>query len=173
MTSPTERKKLRELLSTNYFKNNNEIELAFEQIETDRCYFLTGEKINLSTYQPINLSTEILWAEKLSGWEGGLVVSKDELKETDITELKKIFGFNRIKNIVSGKEKYVEVALCDENSEVLSLGIIKEIDYKKEKIVLMTPIDKNLIPEVKIIQFGSLKLTFAGEENGFIEPGYL
>jgi len=162
-TSPEERKKLRELLSKKYFRDAKEIEIEFDKIATDRCYLLTGEKIEIP---------EFLWAEKLSGWEGILVVSEKELKDNEILELKKKLAVNRIKNIVSGEEIGIEVALCDENSEVISLAVIKKIDYKNKKFILHSPIKKEDISRVRIIQFGSLRLTLTGEEAGFVEPGY-
>ncbi|MFN3966471.1 MAG: hypothetical protein ACK4JE_02075, partial [Endomicrobiia bacterium] len=105
-------------------------------------------------------------------WEGVLIVSEKQLSELELLELKKKLDISKIKNIVSGKETGMEVALCDKNSEVLSLAIVKKIDYKNKKFILYTPIKEQDLPKIKIIQFGSLKLNLNGEEAGFVEPGY-
>ncbi|RLD18884.1 MAG: hypothetical protein DRI36_00295 [Caldiserica bacterium] len=162
-TSQEARKKLREEIARKYFKNLQKITLNFDEIETDRAYLLTGKKIEIN-------DGNILHAELLSGWEGALVVSERKLDIFEIEKLKKEIGVFRIKNIVKGKEKNLVVGLLDEKRDVLGLGIIQEIDYKNGKFHILTPFNEK--DRIKIIQFGSIKLSENIEEAGFIEPGY-
>ena len=158
-TSKSERKKLRELPSTRYFKGARKIRLSLERIATDRCYFRTGKKIRVPG---------TLYAERLSSFEGTLLVTQKPLPEEKLKKLKKKLG--NIKNIVVGDEKGILVGLLDENGDTLGLGRIDKIDYKKSEIFLTTPVtDKE---KVRIIQFGSLKVSPEGKEAGFVSPGY-
>lgn len=165
-TSVDERKKLREFVYKKYFSNSKRIELEFDKIVTDRSYFLTGKKIDKYP------TTEILWAEKLSGWEGVYIVSSKVLTETEINRLKKFYNTTKIRNVSAEEFKNVVVALLDINFEVLGLGIIETIDFANQKIVVSTPITSSY-KKIKIVQFGSLKVKPTAEENGFVEPGLI
>ena len=158
-TSEGERKKLRELPSTRYFKGARKIRLPLERIATDRCYFGTGRKMKIPG---------TLYAERLSGFEGTLVVTKKPLPQEKLNELPKELG--NIRNIVAGDEKGILVGFLDENGDTLGIGRIEEIDYQKKKILLLTPVRDG--GKIRVIQFGSLRITPEGREAGFVSPGY-
>jgi polynucleotide 5'-kinase involved in rRNA processing len=67
-TSVEERKKLREFVYKKYFSNIDTLELDFDKIFTDRVYFLTGQRLNKKG--------NLLWVEKLSGFEGYMLFQK-------------------------------------------------------------------------------------------------
>jgi len=166
-TSKLEREKLRNLVSQQYFENSREIVMDFEEFETERCYFKTGKIIDTI---PQSIKKNVLYIEKFPAFEGTLVVSERRLTLDEINILNSHNFFN-IKNVIKGREKGIIVGLLNPEKEVLGLGIIKEIDYLHRKISVITPYkgDKS---NIKIIQFGSLRYTEDGRENGFIEPGY-
>jgi len=164
-TSVDERKKLREFMYMKYFKNAQTVEYEFEKIFTDRAYFLSGEEVSEKV-----LNKKIAWIEKLSSWEGLFVVGKKELTKSEIEKIKKRLNVKRI--ISTTRDNYVGIvnALLDENHEVIGFAITEKIDFDNKKIFLRTPI-YNKKERIKGIQFGSIKLKFTGEENGFVEPG--
>ncbi len=158
-TSQMERKSLRELVSTRYFKDAKIIEIPFKQVFTDRCYFLTGTPINLEG---------TLHAERLSGWEGTLVVTSGPL----IPEITKGWptDLGMIKNFISGEEKGLMVSLLDENLDAMAIGRLEGIDFLNNVFRIRAPLKPSPL-KVRGIEFGSLKLNEKGEEAGFIEPG--
>jgi len=158
-----ERKGLRETMYKKYFKGADYIEMDLDEIQTDRAYFKTGKEIKLE-------GIEYLWAERLSGLEGILVVTEEPLSEEESIMVKREAGVYNLKNILAGNEKNLVVGLLDSMGEVLSIGIIDRIDYKSREIKIFTPVkDKG---KIRTIQFGSLRLTPEGIEAGFVEPGY-
>lgn len=159
-TSQMDRKKLRELLSCRYFQNAKELEIPFSQVATDRCYLLTGKSISLEG---------ALYAEKLSGWEGTLVVTEKVLENLPSSWPQNL---GKIKNVVAGTERGLLVALLGKEQECLALGRIEKIDFKKKHFILQSPYG-GAIQNICGIQFGSLKIKPNGEEDGFIEPGVL
>ncbi|MCD6413246.1 MAG: hypothetical protein J7L54_03785 [Elusimicrobia bacterium] len=163
-TSDADRKLLREKIAAKYFRNLREISLNFSDVATDRVFLLTGERIKPKT-------VETIWAERLSGWEGILVVTEKPLTGEEVASLKKEFSVFKVKNIIKGAERNLVVGLADENKDCLGLAILSEIDYANEKFVMKTPLEN--AEGVRIIQFGSLKVTSDAKEAGFIEPGYL
>jgi polynucleotide 5'-kinase involved in rRNA processing len=91
-------------------------------------------------------------------------------KENEL--IKKIYDVRKIKNVVKNDFNGVIVSLLDETYEIVCLGIIEEVDFVNKKIYISVPKgNKNKV--VKIIQFGSLKLTLDIKEAGFVEPGLL
>lgn len=158
-TSQMDRKALRELVSRRYFKGTKEFAIPFKQVFTDRCFLKTGTKIKLNG---------ALWAEKLSGFEGTLVVTDKPITDAMKKKWPKDIGF--IRNFIAGNEKGVLTALLDENQDVLAAARLVAFDFKNEKFIVQSTYkgDKKLI---KGIQFGSLKVTKDGNEAGFIEPG--
>lgn len=166
-TSKMEREKLRNLVSQKYFENSKTLILDFDEFETERCYFKTGKIIDDI---PQDIKKNVLYIEKFPTFEGTLVVSEKRLTLDEINILNS-HNFYNIKNIIKGREKGIIAGLLNPEKEVLALGIIKEIDYLHRKLSLITPYngDKS---NIKIIQFGSLRYTEDGRENGFVEPGY-
>ena len=158
-TSQMDRKALRELVSRRYFKGAKEFSVPFKQVFTDRCFLKTGTKLSLKG---------ALWAEKLSGFEGTLVVTDKPVTDKIKKNWPKDLGF--IRNFVAGNEKGILTALLDADQNVLAVARLVAFDFEKEKFVVQSTYkgDKKLI---KGIQFGSLKITKEGNEAGFIEPG--
>lgn len=161
VTSQRDRKKLRELLSCRYFQNARQIEISFDQVYTDRCYFLTGTPLQLEG---------TLHAERLAGWEGTLVVTERPFPTNHSASWPKDLG--KVKNFVSGNEKGLLVSLLGKEQECLAVARLAEIDFKAKCFRLESPYGGPL-NAVRGIQFGSLKIKKNGEEDGFMEPGSL
>ncbi len=166
-TSVEERKKLREFVYKKYFSKIKKIEFRFEDISTDRAYFLTGQVLENKTKD-----SNILWIEQLSGFEGLYVISEKSLSEKEIEALKKVYSTKKIKNVVKDEFRNVIVGLLNKDNELICLGIVENLDFSNKKINIFYPQNIDL-RDVKIIQFGSLRLTSEAEENGFVEPGVL
>ena len=158
-----ERKGLRETMYKKYLKQADYLELDLDEIQTDRAYFKTGKEIKLECIQ-------YLWAERLSGLEGLLLVTERPLSEEESIMVKREVGIYNLKNILAGNEKNILVGLLDSTGEVLGIGIIDRIDYKARKIGIFSPVKEK--EKIRTIQFGSLRLTPEGTEAGFVEPGY-
>ncbi|GAB4279894.1 MAG: Clp1/GlmU family protein [Candidatus Rifleibacteriota bacterium] len=158
-TDQMERKALRELVSKRYFKNSKVFEVPFKQVFTDRCYFLSGTKIELEG---------TLHAEKLSGWEGTLVVTSGPLIPELTRDWPKDLGM--IRNFIAGQEKGLLIALLDKDQNMLAIGRMEEFDFLNNNFRIRSSY-KGDLDRIKGSQFGSLRINEIGEEAGFIEPG--
>ena len=158
-TSQMDRKELRELVSRRYFKDTKIFEIPFEQLFTDRCFFKTGKRIELDG---------TLWAEKLSGFEGTLVVTSGPIMPEMQSSWPKDLGM--IRNFIAGSEIGLMCALLDENQNVLAIARLEEMDFLNDKFRIRSNY-KGDLNSVKGIQFASLKITETGNEAGFLEPG--
>ncbi len=158
-TSQMDRKALREMVSRRYFNNSKVFEIPFKQVFTDRCYFLSGNKIELEG---------TLHAERLSAWEGTLVVTSGPLMPEMTKEWPKDLGMFR--NFIAGSEKGLMIALLDQQQNLLAIARLEEFDFLNNNMRIRSNY-KGDLDRIKGIQFGSLKLTENGEEAGFIEPG--
>lgn len=158
-TSQMERRSLRENVSVRYFKSSKNIEVPFKQVFTDRCYFLTGTPVSVEG---------AIHAERLSGWEGILVVTE---KAPDLAAVQKIAKeFGRTTFFVAGQEEGLMVSLLNANQECLAIARLSKLDFQKKVFRLQTPYNGSL-DQIRGIQFGSLKLAETGQEAGFLEPG--
>lgn len=63
----------------------------------------------------------------------------------------------------------VLVGLADENANTISVGLLQAIDFKQRYLFVISPI-KTISP-VKIIQFGTIRVTKDGDELGTIKAG--
>lgn len=158
-TSQMDRKALREMVSKRYFNDAKVFEIPFQQVFTDRCYFLSGTKIELEG---------TLHAERLSAWEGTMVFTSGPLMPELTKDWPKDLGM--IRNVIAGCEKGLMVALLDQQQNMLAIGRVEEFDFLKNNFRIRSAY-KGELGEIKGIQFGSLRLTENGEEAGFIEPG--
>ncbi|NCB40283.1 MAG: hypothetical protein EOM80_16105 [Erysipelotrichia bacterium] len=158
-TSQMDRKELRELVSRRYFAGAKVFEIPFRQVFTDRSYFLTGTKIELDG---------TLYAEKLSGWEGSLVVTSGPLVSDITKDWPKDLGM--IRSFIAGQEKGLMVALLDAQQNMLAVARLEEMDFLNNNFRIRSNYRGDL-GQIKGIQFGSLKITESGNEAGFIEPG--
>ncbi|MDD2998310.1 MAG: Clp1/GlmU family protein [Candidatus Riflebacteria bacterium] len=158
-TSQMDRKELRELVSRRYFAGAKVFEIPFRQVFTDRSYFLTGTKIELDG---------TLYAEKLSGWEGSLVVTSGPLVSDITKDWPKDLGM--IRSFIAGQEKGLMVALIDAQQNMLAVARLEEMDFLNNNFRIRSNYRGDL-GQIKGIQFGSLKITESGNEAGFIEPG--
>lgn len=160
-TSPSQmdRRAFREFVSKKYFVDSKVFGIPFKQVFTDRCYFLSGSKIELDG---------TLHAEKLSGWEGTLVVTSGPLMPEITKDWPKDLGIQR--NFIAGNEKGLMIALLDQDQNMLALGRLEEFDFLNDSFRIRSNY-KGDLNSIKGIQFGSLKINEVGEESGFIEPG--
>ena len=158
-TSQMDRKSLRELVSRRYFKGAKEFKIPFKQVYTDRCFFKTGTRIPLP---------DTLWAEKLSGFEGTLVITEKPLSDSFKKNWPKELG--TIRNFIAGNEKGLFIGLLNENQDLLAVGRLVAFDFNDEKFIIQSNY-KGDKKNIKGIQFGSLKMTKEGNEAGFLEPG--
>ncbi|MBN1899046.1 MAG: hypothetical protein JW827_09730 [Spirochaetes bacterium] len=165
-TSKGDRDSLRNLSSQKFFTNSKEFVLSFNEFETERCFFKTGTRSNAI---PQKVKENVIYLETFPSFEGCLVVSEKRLNAQQVNILN-THHYTMIKNILRGDERGMILGLLDEGKNVLSLGILKAIDFKKEKIKIISPFQGN-ISRIKIIQFGSIRYTEEGKENGFVEPG--
>lgn len=65
----------------------------------------------------------------------------------------------------------VLTGLADESGNVLNVGLLQAIDFKHKYLFVLSPI-KTISP-VRIVQFGSIRVTKEGEELGTLRPGDL
>ncbi|MFP4687291.1 MAG: Clp1/GlmU family protein [bacterium] len=160
-TPPSERKGLRERSMKNYLKDASLKTIDLEEFGLERTYFGSGRELDLEI-------PGILHAEKLSAWEGVLVVANGELSAEAREALS---DYGQIRLIKPGGEKGVLIGFTSEHDVCLGLGVIESIDYKNKVMKVHTPLEN---PEEAFrIQFGSLRYKPNGNENGFIEPGML
>lgn len=162
-TPPEVRKGLREEVSRAYFAGAKTVRVR--GFATQGAYYGTGTPVAV----PRGVAKYVRYAEKLSGWEGHLVVHKDPLPPSARREVAAAFP-GRIVRVPEGFEAGVVVGLADSNGDGLGEGVLLALDWKRRVATIRTPVPAD---KIRILQFGSLRLTPDGEEDGFVAPGSL
>ncbi|PIU46862.1 MAG: hypothetical protein COS94_08975 [Candidatus Hydrogenedentes bacterium CG07_land_8_20_14_0_80_42_17] len=163
-TSPDVRKSLREEVSRAYMSKAKLIEIS--SFATMGAYYGTGKSVE----RPKGIGKEVVHIEKLSAWEGHLVVHK-----SDISGEAKA----KVMAALPGKIFWVPchhavgalVGLLNQNGDCMGLGVIQMLKWEKRIAEVWTPIPHQSLKNVSIIQFGSIRLTNDGFEAGFLPPG--
>jgi len=158
--NPNERAELRTLLLGKYFENSKSAVLNLHKVKFERTYIKTGVPLN-----PIQFGNHVVYAEKVP--EGTILVAKRRFSREELNELMVKHG--SVKVIKKGFEQNVIVGLASDDNEVLGLGIVEKIDFPKAQMVVRTPVVD--LENVKVVQFGSMKVTPEGKEIGTVKPG--
>lgn len=160
-TPPDERKKLREKVSMAYMAGAKLV--TVRKFATEGVFYGTGSAERFFEDVP-----GLVHAERLSGWEGWLLITKLPLANAgDLMQRHKV----RIQNAVAGVEREAMVALLDVRGDCLGLGSVESIDFARRTAKIWTPVKKT--GAIHTLQFSSLRLTREGAEAGFMTPGIL
>lgn len=100
---------------------------------------------------------------------GIFIVSERPCSMSNRKELEEQFKTANIMAVTGKTFQNVLVGLADENANTINVGLLQAIDFKHRYIFVISPI-KTVSP-VRIIQFGSIRVTKEGEELGAIKPG--
>ena len=143
-----ERRKRRETAFANYFEDHNEVDLDIEQLLFQRSLLFSGKRIERENSVYSEITSE------------GVISVIDKPPEFS--------GYQ--KNLVVGFEKNLLCGLGNWRNHCIGLGIIKEIDFARQKIHLVTPVEKE---KIKLIQPGDIYIEPGGREIGRKRPGGL
>lgn len=162
-TDQFQRKSLREKASVKYFADAEEIVLPFARITTERCYFLSGTAL-----EPLRDFPEIIWMERLSGYEGLLLVTKGDLRD-EVAQVVSMKHSGPVRHFRLGEERGLLVGLTDEEGQCLGLGIIRQFNFHHRTITVTTPVRNS--EAIRALQLGSVRCTPDGYEAGFVPFG--
>lgn len=101
--------------------------------------------------------------------QGIYIVSERPCSMRNRKELEEQFKTASIIAVTGSTFQNVLVGLADENANTINVGLLQAIDFKHRYLFVISPI-KTVSP-VRIVQFGSVRVTKEGEELGLIRPG--
>lgn len=100
---------------------------------------------------------------------GIYIVSERPCSMRNRKELEEQFKTENIIAVTASAFQNVLVGLADENANTMNVGLLQAIDFKHRYLFVISPI-KTVSP-VRIVQFGSIRVTREGVELGLIRPG--
>ncbi len=152
--SKEERANLRNKRFESYFKNSSEFELHFSKIITVNTPFLSGQKLpnsRLDKYEK-ELDEIVLYGELTN--QGLPLIVSDRISRDRIFSRKR----DDMIQITLDNFKNILVGLIDEKDDLLGLGIIEDMDFKKECMRIKTPIPIDSVKKVKSIKFSEFHI---------------
>lgn len=152
-----------------YFLNARERQLSFKSLATTGTWLYTGEPLEprYLRFAEKALGTSVYHGETID--RGVYLVTQGEVDKQGIGQLQEEFRTRTIVTAPSSRYLNLLTGLLDSHLEVLSLAIIRTIDFRSGTISLVTPL-RSLSP-ARSIEFGTLKLRPDGVQVGRLRPG--
>ncbi|ACX73058.1 GTPase or GTP-binding protein-like protein [Methanocaldococcus vulcanius M7] len=155
--SREERRKIRLEKWREYFKDSRSYEIKI-------TINLTGSKV----FQGKEISEEEKYLmEALFKWKvfyGSKCEGKYTVVKRDLEEIPRKIDKNVLYYLEPEKFEDIIVGLIDERGFCIDIGILKEIDFENKVLKIISPIDEELLKDVKEIRIGRLKIVEDGDE---------
>ena len=145
--------------------------IRLEDIVCWNTWFTTGRPLKWQYIKFIedSLRCRVLHAE-ITG-TGLFIISERLCASRGHAEVEQEFKTSNINIVTADIFRNLLVGLADENGTTLNVGLIQAIDFKQRFMFLLSPI-KTVSP-VRVVQFGSIRVTREGEQIGTIKQGEL
>ncbi len=112
------------------------------------------------------LKCRVLHAE-ITG-NGVFIVSQKLCSQAGLNLLEEEFRTKEITVTTGETFKDLLVGLADENGSTINVGLVQSIDFKERFMFVLSPI-KTISP-IRVVQFGSMRVTRDGKELGSLSP---
>lgn len=154
-----------------YFRDGRTHRLPLETLATSGTWLRTGNPLEpkYMKFAEKALGVPVVHGETVD--RGVYLVTAKDYNVDGVGELQEQFRTKSIVVVPASRYLYLLTALLDSRLEVLSLAIIREIDFRAQTVSVYTPL-KSVAP-VRSIRFGVLKLRPDGTEIGRLRPGEL
>jgi polynucleotide 5'-hydroxyl-kinase GRC3/NOL9 len=154
-----------------YFEGSETHTISLENVATAGTWLRTGDPLEprYLKFAENELKMPILYGEML---DSGVYLVAGDAEMPDPRGVDQIREQFRVKHVIivpASRYLHLVVALVDSRLEVLSLGVIREIDFRALTANVSTPL-RSFAP-VKSIRFGVLKLRPDWSEIGRLRPG--
>ncbi|MDH7481592.1 MAG: Clp1/GlmU family protein [Armatimonadota bacterium] len=152
-----------------YFREGQTYELNLESVGTFGTWLSAGQVLEPKylKFASAALGVDVLHGEMV-GRTVYLVTERDYNKK-GIEEIQEVFATNSVVVTTASKFTNLIVGLSDKHLELLGLGIVTSIDFKRAMMRIFTPLRS--ISPICAVRFGVIKLRTDGTEIGRIRPG--
>jgi polynucleotide 5'-hydroxyl-kinase GRC3/NOL9 len=158
--STEQRTAYRRELVRRYYAARRLLVLPFQHVRTERGLFLSG--------QPQRTVLEkILYAELLRDRDREVLVAvREPLNAEEVDKARREYGAVRLRQFTAGSEAHLQVGLANAAGDTLALGAVRRFDFANQFMEFWTPLPVGKENQVKLVQFGGLRVTTDGEELG-------
>lgn len=145
--------------------------IRLDEVSTWNTWFNTGRRMKWQYAKFIEdaIQCRILHAE-ITG-RGIFAVSERQCTRRDLAAVEEQFRTRNISVTTAEAFHNLLVGLADENANLMNVGLLQAIDFRQRFMFVLSPI--RAISAVKVVQFGSMRVTKDGKELGALKPGEL
>lgn len=157
------RRAYRERKFQEYFQDAYSLQISLKEAWLHGFWFRGGRRLatNELTFLAKNLSATVLYGE-LGPDSLNLLVSGGA--SGDFPRVKAAFGVSDVRITNLEDIRGLLLGLNDASNDTLALGILQELDLRREALLCLTPLSDPKLP--KVVQFGSLRIEPSGKELG-------
>lgn len=113
------------------------------------------------------LRCKILHAEITNG--GIYIISERICDPRGRKALEEQFKTRKITVVPGEMFDNLYVGLADENARVINVGLIQTVDFKQQFLLVLSPI--RTISPVRVVMFGSIRISKQGKQLAIVKPG--
>ena len=157
------RRAYRERKFQEYFQNAHPLQVSLKEAWLHGFWFRGGRRLltNELNFLAKSLNATVLYGE-LGPDSLDLLVSGGA--SGDFFRVKAAFGVSDIRMTNLDDLRGLLLGLNNASNDTLALGILQELDLRRETLLCLTPLADPKLP--KLIQFGSLRIEPSGKELG-------
>jgi len=158
------RRAFREERFRHYFQDAALQDLAWRDVGLHGTWLGSGKRLSGSdlTFVAKSLDTLVFYGEKVG--EELCLVTGGEHRGEEIHRLKAHYEVREVQIWEAGELQGLLLGLNDGEGDTMALGILQDLDLRAGRLTVLTPMKEP--NQVKLIQFGSLKLEASGRELG-------
>jgi polynucleotide 5'-hydroxyl-kinase GRC3/NOL9 len=163
--SPAERRAFRERALLSYFSNSSTSTLNLKSLSLIDSQLFRGNPFSQKECTDLSKKSnmDVLWAESLD--DELHLVTRGSIPEGDVKSLSKNYGKNFLFTFTLDEFENILIGLYDKEGSCYSLGIIRSIDFPKQRVEIEVAEDRG---EPCGIKFSRLKISHNG--SGEILP---
>ena len=161
------RRTIRFGIFSKYFEEGREIEVNLASVNIRYAHLGTGR---VASEEEISVIEDALGfkPEHVEICNDVVIIySKDEIPESQVASINKLFDRRGTILITPSKIKNVLVSIRNREDKFLGLGLVKGFSPTDRHLIVYTNVDQD---EVRTIEFGHIKVSESGEEIGYFAP---
>jgi polynucleotide 5'-hydroxyl-kinase GRC3/NOL9 len=147
-----------------YFQNAERSVFMLSHMSLQNIFLGSGARLSAKQLTDVSstLDADVVYGERCS--DGLYLVVKGNFRGDHLYILEDAFQVERIYLMPLTDFDHRLLGLCDAANDLLALGLLEHIDWAGERLSVLTPLAKDLLNQVKVVQFGSLRVDRLGQE---------
>jgi polynucleotide 5'-hydroxyl-kinase GRC3/NOL9 len=148
-----------------YFADARQQELRFSQVSFQNIFLGSGARLSEKQLADAAsaLDAPVVYGERSS--DGVYLVVNGRYRGHNLYILQEAFRVERVYVTLLIDFEDRLLGLCDATNDLLALGLMGQVDWVGGRVFILTPLSTHSLDQVRVIQFGALRVDRLGQEH--------